>query len=290
MTCITGRNASCPAPISTVITSDSQSRLSWPMCRHARASAGGWRLGRIVMAMTWRADAMLAHRRRTDLPHQMIILPRPCLHGVAWTTGKIAPRLRPRGGRCLPTALTSPEGIRSPRSRATSFGNGSDDRAGNRRVGPRLTRRAVPPAAHHRPGSALPSWAATTARWKWADERVVTGGDDHRSCYPTAWPSQVQSGNCPKGDSNPRQRRIQIVKRQPRRPRNVTQRVLAQAGLPVLGVKSSSRTRCRADMREPRRGGSGSAKQRAPAQLRRLALTPSVPNSSKTEHLSAVSR
>jgi hypothetical protein len=25
--------------------------------------------------MTWRADAMLAHRRRTDLPHEMIILP-----------------------------------------------------------------------------------------------------------------------------------------------------------------------------------------------------------------------
>ncbi len=70
------------------------------------------------MAMTWRADAMLAHRRRTDLPHQMIILPRPCLHGGSPDHWQIAPRLWLSGGRCLPSALTSPEGIRSPRSRA----------------------------------------------------------------------------------------------------------------------------------------------------------------------------
>jgi hypothetical protein len=58
MTCITGRNASRPASLSTAITSQSRSGLSWPSCRPRQGfplMAG--RLGRVVMAETRRADA-----------------------------------------------------------------------------------------------------------------------------------------------------------------------------------------------------------------------------------------
>lgn len=40
MTCIVSRNASCPAPIFTAITSNSRSRLSWPAHRHADDGPG----------------------------------------------------------------------------------------------------------------------------------------------------------------------------------------------------------------------------------------------------------
>ena len=81
MTYITGRNASRPASFSTAITSQSRSGLSWPTCREARVSAGGWssRPG-VVMAETRRADAGPMRCLRTAgerISHQMIILPRP---------------------------------------------------------------------------------------------------------------------------------------------------------------------------------------------------------------------
>jgi hypothetical protein len=40
LTCIASRNASCPAPIFTAITSHSRSRLSWPTHRHAGDGPG----------------------------------------------------------------------------------------------------------------------------------------------------------------------------------------------------------------------------------------------------------
>ena len=68
-----------------------------PTCRHARGFR--WRLvisAGVVMALTWRADAMLAHRRRTDLPHQTMILPRPpqCQLGYGFPAARRALKCR----------------------------------------------------------------------------------------------------------------------------------------------------------------------------------------------------